>query len=140
MQKQFFSSLFLTILLNLLVKPIAIFLIDATVQNRVGQAEYGLYFTLLNLTVIFNIFLDFGINNYTTKTIAQNTHNSTSYFGNLMAFRFVLFIIYCVVIFLFALLLGYKWREFYLLLFLVFNQLLILSIAFFRSHFTGLHG
>ena len=139
MQKQFFSSLFLTILLNLLVKPIAIFLIDATVQNRVGQAEYGLYFTLLNLTVIFNIFLDFGINNYTTKTIAQNTHNSTSYFGNLMAFRFVLFIIYCVVIFLFALLLGYKWREFYLLLFLVFNQLLILSIAFFRSHFTGLH-
>ena len=59
MQRQFFSNLILTLFLNLLIKPIAIFAIDATVQNRVGQEEYGLYFTLLNLTVIFNIFLDF---------------------------------------------------------------------------------
>jgi O-antigen/teichoic acid export membrane protein len=139
MQKQFFSSLFLTVLLNLLIKPIAIFAIDATVQNRVGQAEYGLYFTLLNLTVIFNIFLDFGINNYTTKMIAQNPLQTGAYFGNLMAFRFVLFVLYCIVIFSIAFLLGYQWREFYLLFFLVFNQLLILSIAFFRSHFSGLH-
>ena len=59
MQKQFLSNLIITILLNLLVKPVALFAIDASVQNRVGEAEYGLYFTLLNLTVIFNIFLDF---------------------------------------------------------------------------------
>ena len=60
MQRQFFSNLFLTLFLNLLIKPIAIFAIDATVQNRVGQEEYGLYFTLLNLTVIFNIFFTTG--------------------------------------------------------------------------------
>ena len=139
MQRQFFSNLFLTLFLNLLIKPIAIFAIDATVQNRVGQEEYGLYFTLLNLTVIFNIFLDFGINNYTTKTIAQNTQQTSTYFGSLMAFRLLLFVIYCLLIFSLSYLLGYSWREFYLLLFLAINQLLILFIAFFRSHFAGLH-
>ena len=139
MQRQFFSNLILTLFLNLLIKPIAIFAIDATVQNRVGQEEYGLYFTLLNLTVIFNIFLDFGINNYTTKTIAQNTQQSSAYFGNLMSFRLLLFVIYCLLIFGISFLLGYSWREFYLLTFLAINQLLILFIAFFRSHFAGLH-
>ena len=139
MQRHFFSNLFLNLCLNLLIKPLAIFAIDATVQNRVGQEEYGLYFTLLNLTVIFNIFLDFGINNYTTKTIAQNPQQTSNYFGTLMSFRLVLFLLYVFIIFSLAILLGYQWREFYLLLFLVFNQLLIFSIAFFRSHFAGLH-
>ena len=139
MQKQFLSNLIITILLNLLVKPVALFAIDASVQNRVGEAEYGLYFTLLNLTVIFNIFLDFGINNYTTKRIAQQTTNQANFFGSIMVFRLILFIVYALVVSLTAIMLGYGWREFHILLFLVINQLLILSIAFFRSHFSGLH-
>ena len=68
MQRVFFSNLILMVLLNLLVKPIALFGIDATVQNRVGPESYGLYFSLLNLSVIFNTLLDLGINNFTTKT------------------------------------------------------------------------
>jgi len=129
----------ITILLNLLVKPVALFAIDASVQNRVGEAEYGLYFTLLNLTVIFNIFLDFGINNYTTKKIAQQSTNQANFFGSIMVFRLILFIVYALVVYLSAIMLGYGAREFHILLFLVINQLLILSIAFFRSHFSGLH-
>ena len=122
MQKQFLSNLIITILLNLLVKPVALFAIDASVQNRVGEAEYGLYFTLLNLTVIFNIFLDFGINNYTTKRIAQQTTNQANFFGSIMVFRLILFILYAIVVSLTAILLGYGAREFHILLFLVINQ------------------
>ena len=59
------------VILNLLVKPVAIFGIDATVQNRVGAEAYGIYFSLLNFSILFNILLDFGINNFTTKNIAQ---------------------------------------------------------------------
>ncbi|NBP74833.1 MAG: polysaccharide biosynthesis protein, partial [Crocinitomicaceae bacterium] len=57
------------IFLNLLIKPLAIFGIDASVQNEVGFIQYGTYFSLLNLSLILNILLDLGLNNYTTKQI-----------------------------------------------------------------------
>ena len=57
MQKKFISNLILLALLNLVIKPVAIFGIDVTVQNRVGSEDYGLYFSLLNFTYLFNILL-----------------------------------------------------------------------------------
>jgi O-antigen/teichoic acid export membrane protein len=93
MQKTFLSSLLITIFLNLLIKPLALFGIDATVQNRVGPEEYGLYFSLLNLTVILNMLLDLGINNYTIKSIAQKPEIAKSYFGKIFNFRLVLFLV-----------------------------------------------
>jgi hypothetical protein len=49
-QKKFLSSLFWMVVLNILIKPFAIFGIDAAVQNNVGTKEYGFYFTLLNFS------------------------------------------------------------------------------------------
>ena len=139
MQRIFFSNLVLMILLNLLIKPIALFGIDATVQNRVGPENYGLYFSLLNLSVLFNILLDFGINNYTTKNLAQNPVEIKKYFGRVFTFRIVLFSIYSVFTFSLAYFLGYSGRPMFLLSFLILNQFLILTIAYFRSHFAGFH-
>ncbi|MFM9006062.1 MAG: hypothetical protein ACKOSR_11255, partial [Flavobacteriales bacterium] len=64
-ERSFYSNLFFSLGLNLLVKPLAIFLIDAAVQNEVG-AEYGLYFAVFNLSLIFSILFDLGINNLST--------------------------------------------------------------------------
>lgn len=139
MQKKFISNLILIIVLNLLVKPFAIFGIDATIQNRVGAEEYGLYFSLLNLSFLFNIVMDLGINNYTTKNIAQYPHIVSNYIAKIFSFRLILFILYALITFVVALLIGYKGHQLYLLLLLVFNQLLVTFIAYFRSHFGGLH-
>ena len=139
MQRIFFSNLMLMVLLNLLIKPIALFGIDATVQNRVGPENYGLYFSLLNLSVLFNILLDFGINNYTTKNLAQNPEEVKKYFGRVFTFRLVLFSLYSLFTFALALFLGYTGRPLFLLSFLILNQLLVLTIAYFRSHFAGFH-
>ena len=139
MQRIFFSNLVLMILLNLLIKPIALFGIDATVQNRVGPENYGLYFSLLNLSVLFNILLDFGINNYTTKNLAQNPEEIKTYFGRVFTFRIVLFSLYGVFTFGLAYFLGYSGEPLFLLSFLILNQFLILTIAYFRSHFAGFH-
>ena len=139
MQRIFFSNLMLMILLNLLIKPIALFGIDATVQNRVGPENYGIYFSLLNLSVLFNILLDFGINNYTTKNLAQNPEEIKKYFGRVFTFRLVLFSLYSLITFIIALFLGYTGRPIFLLSFLILNQFLILTIAYFRSHFAGFH-
>jgi len=138
MQKKFISNLALMVLLNLLVKPVAIFGIDATVQNRVGSEEYGIYFALLNFSLLFNIFLDLGINNYTTKNIAQYPKSAGNYIGKMLTFRFVLFFLYLIVSFSIAFALGWSSYELYLLGFLVFNQFLITLITYIRSHFAGL--
>jgi O-antigen/teichoic acid export membrane protein len=84
MQRKFLNNLMLMVLLNLLVKPLAIFGIDATVQNRIGAEEYGLYFSLLNFAYFFNIILDLGITNYNTKYVAQYPHLVKRYMGKIL--------------------------------------------------------
>ena len=54
MQKRFFSSLALSLFLNLLIKPVSVLFIDAGVQRVLGNEEYGNYFVLLSLTLVFN--------------------------------------------------------------------------------------
>ena len=94
MQQKFLSNLVLLLLLNLVIKPVAIFGIDATVQNQVGSEEYGLYFSLLNFTYLFNILLDLGINNFTTKNVAQYPGLMAKYMGRIAGLRLVLFVLY----------------------------------------------
>lgn len=138
MQKKFISNLAFLVILNFLVKPVAIFGIDATVQNQVGADSYGIYFSLLNFSMLFNIILDFGINNFTTKNIAQYPHIASKYIGKILVFRLILFLFYAVFSFSIAFVLNWNSYELYLLGFLVLNQMLVTFIAYIRSHFSGL--
>ncbi|MDP2888396.1 MAG: polysaccharide biosynthesis protein, partial [Bacteroidota bacterium] len=70
MKRKFITNLLLLLFLNVLIKPFWIFGIDLTVQNMVGDESYGLYFSLLNFSMILNIFLDLGITSYNNKNIA----------------------------------------------------------------------
>lgn len=139
MQKKFITNLILIVLLNLLVKPAAIFGIDATIQNRVGAEEYGLYFSLLNLSFLFNILLDLGINNFTTKQIAQFPNIASGYINKVFTIRLLLFVLYAIITFLIGFFIGYRGIELTILMLLILNQFLITLIAYFRSHFSGLH-
>ena len=113
MQRVFFSGLFITLILNLLIKPLALFGIDAVVQNRVGASEYGTYFSLLNLSILFNILLDIGINNYTTKIAAQDAKKAIDYFGKVISLRILLFFLYYLELYIWDSIQGF---EFFLFL------------------------
>lgn len=138
MQRKFLNNLILMVLLNLLVKPFAIFGIDAEVQNRIGAEEYGLYFSLLNFTYFFNIILDLGITNYNTKYVAQYPHLVKRYMGKILPLRLLLFLTYVAITLGLALVLGYEGRQFVFLGILIFNQFLISVIQYLRSYFAGL--
>ena len=138
MQKKFLSNLVWMVFFNLLIKPYAIFGIDAEVQNRVGTEEYGLYFTLLNFSYLFNIFLDLGITNYNTRYVAQHPNLVKRYIGNILSLRLVLFGVYVVLSIGLALLLGYDANQFWFVYVLIFNQFLISVLLYFRSCFAGL--
>ncbi len=126
------------IFLNLLIKPVAIFGIDATVQNRVGTEAYGLYFSLINLSLLFNIFLDLGINNFTIRNIAQNPKVLSNYWGKLLSLRMLLFFLYGIITMGVALVSDYSPQQIGMLAVLMVNQLLVAFIVFIRSHFSGL--
>ncbi len=138
MQRKFLSNLLLLILLNLVVKPLAIFGIDATVQNRVGSEAYGFYYSLLNFTLLFNILLDLGINNFTTKNVAQFPSLMLKYMGRIMGLRMLLFIVYALIMLVLILVLGYPKAAYPIIAILIVQQFVISLIAYFRSYLSGM--
>lgn len=138
MKRKFITNLGFLLFLNLLVKPFWIFGIDRTVQNLVNPGEYGFYFTVLNFTFLFNILLDFGITNFNNRNIAQNNHLLNKHFSGITLLRFLLAVVYFIVIFSVALIIGYDPRHLYFLAFLGFNQFLVSFILYLRSNISGL--
>jgi O-antigen/teichoic acid export membrane protein len=138
MRRKFLTNLGLLLFLNILIKPFWILGIDRTVQNMVGAVDYGIYFVVFNFTFLFNIILDFGITNFNNRNIAQNNHLLNKHFSSILVLKLMLSLIYFVVIFLVALLLGYSGKQLSFLIFLGFNQFLISMIFYLRSNISGL--
>lgn len=138
MQKKFLKNLGLLLFLNLLVKPFWILGVDRQVQNVVGTEEYGLYFTLLNFSFLFYIFLDLGITNFNNRNIAQNNQLLNKHLAGISMLKLVLGILFAIIIFLVGIMWGYKGRELYLLAWVSFNLFLLSFILYIRSNLSGL--
>ncbi len=139
LKRKFVTNLLLILFLNILIKPFWIFGIDRTVQNIVGAESYGLYFSLLNFSMILNILLDLGITNFNNRNIAQNHKLLAKHLSNIVGLKFLLAIVYAVVCLLIAAIVGYNKVQFHLLFFLIFNQFLISFTLYLRSNISGLH-
>jgi O-antigen/teichoic acid export membrane protein len=138
MQKKFLTNLVLLLFLNLLVKPFYIFGIDRTVQNTVGLADYGFYFTIFNFAFMFSILLDAGLTNFNNRNIAQHVHLLNKHFSSLVILKFLLTVVYVAVIFIVALIIGYRGDQLKLLAWVGFNQFLLSFILYLRSNVSGL--
>ncbi|MBM3405202.1 MAG: hypothetical protein FJY10_09990 [Bacteroidetes bacterium] len=138
MQRKFLTNLGLLLFLNLLVKPFWIFGIDRTVQNVTGVSDYGFYFVILNFSFLFNILLDFGITNYNNRNIAQHNQLLNKHFSGILVMKFLLSVVYFMITFLIALLLGYNLLQMKFLVFLAINQFLVSLILYLRSNISGL--
>jgi O-antigen/teichoic acid export membrane protein len=139
LKRKFITNLLLLLFLNVLIKPFWIFGIDLTVQNLVGDESYGLYFSLLNFSMILNILLDLGITSFNNKNIAQNRQLLRKHISNIVGLKFLLAGIYAVVSIVVALIIGYREIQLHLLFFLIFNQFLISFTLYLRSNISGLH-
>ncbi|MFO8086662.1 MAG: oligosaccharide flippase family protein [Bacteroidales bacterium] len=139
MQRKFLLNLILLLSLNLLVKPFWILGIDLTVQNTVGSADYGFYFSLLNFSFLFNILLDFGITNYNNRNIAQNRQLLQKHFSNIVSLRLLLAVIYLLITFGVAISIDYSATQMKMLAFLTLNQFLLSFILYLRSNIAALH-
>ncbi len=121
-----------------MVKPFWIFGVERSVQNIVGASEFGIYFSLLNFSLILNIVLDLGITNYNNRNIAQNHNILSKHVSNIVALKLLLAVVYSIISFSVALIVGYDERQFYILGILIFNQFLLSMILYLRSNISGL--
>ena len=136
MKKKFLSNLVLIILLNLIIKPLYILGIDAEVINRVGESEYGVYFSIINLTFLCNIFLDLGINNFNVKNLSETSFLLQKHFSKLIPLKFLLGLFYFLLVISIGLFLDYNIK---ILIFLSINQFLAVLLLYLRSNLSGLH-
>ncbi len=139
MQRFFVKNLLFVLTVNILVKPVWIFLIDRTVQNRVGHESYGIYQALFNMGIIFQIILDFGLSNYNTRIISQDPDKIKEIFPAMFSARMLLVLVYAVLVSLLALLLGYDKNELILLSGILLIQAFAATLLFIRSNISSLH-
>ena len=139
MRRNFISNLGFLLFLNLIVKPFWIFGIDRSVQNAVGAEEYGIYFAIFNYTFLFHILLDVGINNFNSRAVAREEKLVNSYLPNILGMKLMLAIGYVLICCLGMSTLSLPPDKMPLLWCMVFNQILVSFVLYFRSNLQGLH-
>ncbi len=132
---RFYSSLGLLIILNAIVKPIWIFGIDRQVQNAVGTEVYGIYFSLLNLSVVFSFLLDWGLTTFFNRQLASQKENLIDRTGNFLLLKLFFVIIYTGVICLAGWFAGIK--QWTILLSVILIQAFTSLFIFFRGIITS---
>lgn len=138
MKKSFLANLSFLIFVNLLIKPFWILGIDRTVQNTLGPEEYGLYFSLFNFSFLFQVILDFGINNYNNRHIAQDPSRLQQYFSTALIAKLLFGILYTIVVYLFAFGIRFDTHQLQILGLLIINQIFLSFYIFIRSNISAL--
>ena len=137
-QKDFIFNIILLLFLNLLIKPFWILGIDVGVQNRVGAESYGLYFAVFNFTFLFNMLLDMGITNFNNRNIARHQQLLQKHLSGIITLKLLLGAIYMAVVFVVALIIGYRDFQLWLLFWMAINQFLNAFILYLRSNISAL--
>ena len=138
MRRFFARNLLFIIGINLLVKPIWVFVIDRNVQNRVGQESFGLYQALFNLAIIFQIVLDFGLNSYNTRSISVSPEKFATQFPQLVTARLLLMSFYGFIVMFAGVLWGYRGAALWLLAGMILLQSSAIMLLFIRSNMAAL--
>ncbi len=133
LKKYFLSNIIFLVIVNVLVKPIWVFVVDRNVQFRVGHEDYGMYNALFSLSVMLNILLDMGITNYNSRQLSTNHSFQREYLPNMIMAKLLLSGLYLAIVFIVASSLGYEGRMLYLLLLLGILQMLNSMLQYIRS-------
>ena len=124
------------VLLNLLVKPGWLFT-EMLLQNRVGHEAWGRYAALTALAMSLTVLTDFGVNQYTTKSLAADAGKFKAWFPDLLGFKAVLLFIYPIVLIGAGAGLGYSWKELGWLTLIAFSWSIMQWVQFLRTSYQA---
>ena len=135
MRSLFLKNLFLLQGLNLVVKPVWILLIDRMANNLLGTA-YGEYYIVLNLSLVFGVLLDIGIQSFNNTHVASDPLFFKKNLKTLIGLKLILSLVY------FGIVLTLGWAKqvnVSLLMIVAASQIITSFILYFRSNINGLH-
>ncbi len=139
MNRKFIINLIFAVGINLLIKPFWVLGVERGVQNAIGASEYGFYFSLFSFSFLFNVILDFGINNYNNTFISKYPQLLSKKFSQLVILKLMLVAAYIIITFSVAFSIGYNSLQLKLLSILCLNQVLSFAITYIRTNISGLH-
>lgn len=123
------------VFVNLLIKPFWVFGIDRTVQNKLGESAYGLYFAIFNFTYLFQILLDFGLQNFNNRQVAADRDKINELLPVILVFKTLLFIVYLVLCVAIAYPIGYLAQPFIWVI--LVNQILLSFNIYLRTNVSA---
>lgn len=138
MNREFLVNIIFLVAINLLIKPFFIFAIDRNVQNLVGERAYGVYFSLVSFTVMFQIINDLGIQNFNSREIARHRQLLDKYFSNIIVLKLCLSVFYILMIVAISFVFQYDVALLPLIFFLALNQILFSLLGYLRSNVAAL--
>lgn len=136
--KSFLQNVVFLVSINVLVKLLYVFGIDLVVQNRIGEANYGIYFTILNFLAVFQIVNDFGLQNFNNSHIASHNKLIHKYLPNILTAKLVLGVVFFIVTCAFGLIMGYVQKYPQVFLMLLACQFLVSLNLYLRSNVSAL--
>ena len=138
MNREFLLNISFLLTINLLIKPFYIFGIDRTIQNTVGEGEYGLYATLFDFTFLFYVLNDIGVQHFNNRNIAQHNFLINKYLPNLLSLKIILSFVFLIMVGIGTWIMGYPEDYYPILLFVSINHILISFVSFLRTNISGL--
>lgn len=138
LNREFLVNIILLVVINLLIKPLYLFGIDARVQNLVGTENFGLYFALFNFIFLFQVINDPGIQNFNSRFIAQDPDKITFHFPRILGSKVLLGLIFIIVTALVAYLIGYDVSELKILALIAVNFFLATLFIYLRTNISAL--
>lgn len=107
-------------------------------QDTLGSEKYGLYFGLFNFAYILYILTDLGIQNYSSKTIAQNNSLLIDYLPNILGIKIILSAIYLTIGIVFAFIAGYDLNSIQLFALIAINLIILSFILYLRTNISAM--
>ena len=138
MRRKFLVNIAFLLAVSVLIKAFWVLGIDRTVQNVVGEAEYGSYFSLFSFSVLFTLLLDMGLSGFNNRAVSADPTKVRLWFGNVLLLRLLLTAAYFTVTMTVAVALGYSGRQLSLLMLLMLNQVMVSMILWLRSNISGM--
>lgn len=139
MRKKFLSDFFFIQIINLLIKPVWILIIDRKVQNILPSEEYGTYFSLTGFSLLFMILLDLGITNYNNREVAINKEFYKKNFWSIIGTKSILTLLFFILASAIGYFIGFTRSDFSIFGLLAFNQSLLSFNTYLRSNISALH-
>ncbi|MRR18572.1 hypothetical protein EG827_00115 [bacterium] len=138
MRRKFLINIVFLLTVSVIVKAFWVLGIDRTVQNIVGETDYGTYFSLFSFSVLFTLVLDMGLSGFNNRAVSADPSRVRLYFGNVLLLRLLLTAAYFIITISVALAMGYPRWQLTLLMVLMLNQVMASMILWLRSNISGM--